>query len=595
MQIWNAKNGAKIGEPISIGKPVTSLAFAEGNELVLVGANDGSAQLWNLESHEAVGLPFNHLGEVTDCLLTSRHLLAITAALDHQARVWDPYFAVPVGPPLTHDDVVCCVISNSDDSLVATGGKDRVAKMWRLPTEIFGDIDSVGATISQITGMEMDDAGVLTVRRQMPRSRQIELIARWHISDLDRTNRNQELSRLNTETAIRHLSDRRWADACALLRKLIEKDPSDLDARSNLAVALMKLGKFQDAVTTLTGILEIQPRDGATRHQRGHAYFSSGDYASALEDFKQVLDQKPQDPHYHNVIAHCYWKRSEHELAIQHFSEYLRLRDEKSKLDPQSVAHDVRTLLGWVRELIDQSPTLAASLLVHANVVQTEAIESDFATDKALAYYQLARIYSLMLELQGNAEKQLFDLSPDELQEICCEKIRLAFENGSNEYARAVTDRDLFAIRNAAYESAKELSEDSYASVLQRLRSISLSPKPTARDLANAGEALQTLREGDPAILAIEVINEYRLGKEISTAKLTSILQSGHLDHILKSSLEILLAIRSAENGNDDLARERFELVLSKLTKEEQALCGVLIDDALTAVSSETSSSKLQR
>ncbi|MEZ6075848.1 MAG: hypothetical protein R3C56_09280 [Pirellulaceae bacterium] len=106
---------------------------------------------------------------------------------------------------------------------------------------------------------------------------------------------------------------------------------------------------------------------------------------------------------------------------------------------------------------------------------------------------------------------------------------------------------------------------------------------------------MQTLREGDPAILAIEVINEYRLGKEISTAKLTSILQSGHLDHILKSSLEILLAIRSAENGNDDLARERFELVLSKLTKEEQALCGVLIDDALTAVSSETSSSKLQR
>jgi tetratricopeptide (TPR) repeat protein len=85
----------------------------------------------------------------------------------------------------------------------------------------------------------------------------------------------------------------------------LEKDPSRVDARSNLGAAYAKLGRYDDAAVHYRKALAQVPDQGAVRFNLALALFKSARIAEAATELEQVVAQDPKNKSAVLLLADC--------------------------------------------------------------------------------------------------------------------------------------------------------------------------------------------------------------------------------------------------------------------------------------------------
>lgn len=89
------------------------------------------------------------------------------------------------------------------------------------------------------------------------------------------------------------LALRRWSDAEAACRALLERAPADYLGSSRLAYVLYSTGRYGEAAVAYRAVLRHYPSDVEMRAGLGWSLLKEGDRAGAKEAFTEVLRVAP--------------------------------------------------------------------------------------------------------------------------------------------------------------------------------------------------------------------------------------------------------------------------------------------------------------
>jgi tetratricopeptide (TPR) repeat protein len=92
--------------------------------------------------------------------------------------------------------------------------------------------------------------------------------------------------------------------AVAAYRGVLDLEPGNAAARSNLGAALAALGRYEEAVEAYRAALAVVP-DPGIRHNLALAYYKSGDVSRAAQELETLSEAKPSDPRVTLLLADC--------------------------------------------------------------------------------------------------------------------------------------------------------------------------------------------------------------------------------------------------------------------------------------------------
>ena len=122
-----------------------------------------------------------------------------------------------------------------------------------------------------------------------------------------------------------YVATKDYAGGLAELEKLLEDDPTDLDAQLRVALIYGEKKEFAKAIDRLTAILKVRPGELKVRDYLGYLYEETKEVSKAVEAYQLNIAQDPTfvDSHIHlGVLQYRHKKFSE---AIAHLSEAARL------------------------------------------------------------------------------------------------------------------------------------------------------------------------------------------------------------------------------------------------------------------------------
>ncbi|HKT12299.1 MAG TPA: tetratricopeptide repeat protein [Terriglobia bacterium] len=88
-------------------------------------------------------------------------------------------------------------------------------------------------------------------------------------------------------------------------RQLLQAHPEMVDARANLAAALVSLGQIDDAIGQYQQALKESPDNSSLRFNLGVTYFRKGDFRQAARQFALLHHEKPGDVRVATLLANC--------------------------------------------------------------------------------------------------------------------------------------------------------------------------------------------------------------------------------------------------------------------------------------------------
>jgi WD40 repeat protein len=87
----------------------------------------------------------------------------VTGCHDDLVQVWDVATRKGLGPPFQHEDKVWKVAFSPDGKSLLTGSGDHTARLWQVPQPVAGKVERLVTWTQVLTGMELDDSGVIQV------------------------------------------------------------------------------------------------------------------------------------------------------------------------------------------------------------------------------------------------------------------------------------------------------------------------------------------------------------------------------------------------------------------------------------------------
>ncbi len=125
--------------------------------------------------------------------------------------------------------------------------------------------------------------------------------------------------------ALEHLRKKELPQAKAILERLLQEEPNNVETRYNLGMIYTELGDPQKAVNTLSKLLEWRDCGPNVYVALGFAYSRLQNYKKAKELFLNALAMDPDNPYAHRNIGGLYGKENDHKNAILHLEKALKV------------------------------------------------------------------------------------------------------------------------------------------------------------------------------------------------------------------------------------------------------------------------------
>lgn len=286
----------------------------------------------------------------------------------------------------------------------------------------------------------------------------------------------------------------RQQEAEQLYRKAVEADPSNVEARRNLALTLTREGRGAEALAVLEAARRRAPGNALVVFDLANARLAVGELDAAIADFQRAIEAAPDLEAAHFNLANALMQGQRWSQAQEHLRRTLELAPDNLEAAyllamARYQQGERREGLEGLRQVIARDPSMTAARMSLASILsqtgrldparrQYVAIlerEDAPAAEKAAAYIQLASL-SLRRRATAQAESQLrkaLELAPGSA-EASATLAQLLVRRGRPRQARTVLEQ--------ALERAPKDMELAHG--LARL--LATAEDPSARDGARA-------------------------------------------------------------------------------------------------------------
>ncbi len=119
--------------------------------------------------------------------------------------------------------------------------------------------------------------------------------------------------------------ERRYDDALAAYRALVEAYPYDTDARHQLAGVLHDLGRFDEELAELDVLARLSPGNSVVHSMAGYAHLALGDTTNAILELQRCVELDPGSANHRHSLGEVYQAQGELELAASELERALAL------------------------------------------------------------------------------------------------------------------------------------------------------------------------------------------------------------------------------------------------------------------------------
>ncbi|HSN53099.1 MAG TPA: protein kinase [Candidatus Sulfomarinibacteraceae bacterium] len=119
--------------------------------------------------------------------------------------------------------------------------------------------------------------------------------------------------------------ERRFDDALAGFRDLVERYPYDTDARHLLAGLLHETGRYREELDELEVLARLSPDDSVVHSMAGYAHLALGDYTNAILELQRCVELDPDSANNHHSLAEVFQAQGELELAAAELERALAI------------------------------------------------------------------------------------------------------------------------------------------------------------------------------------------------------------------------------------------------------------------------------
>ncbi len=116
-----------------------------------------------------------------------------------------------------------------------------------------------------------------------------------------------------------------YADAEALIRNQLRKNPKDTDMMEKLGDLFKAQGKGEEALSLYTAALVHAPEDISLREKLGGLYAEKGQLEQAIEEWARIVESNPEGAHRHQQAAQIYKSHRMYDKAIESYRQAIKL------------------------------------------------------------------------------------------------------------------------------------------------------------------------------------------------------------------------------------------------------------------------------
>jgi TolB-like protein/Tfp pilus assembly protein PilF/predicted Ser/Thr protein kinase len=128
-----------------------------------------------------------------------------------------------------------------------------------------------------------------------------------------------------TMAGIKHYYDWDWKGAETGYRRVIQLDPSFVEAHVELACLLDQLGRSAEAMAEARIAQQLDPLSIPAVQVVGHVYYNARQYDQAITQYRQLAELEPENPAASYFLARVYERMNRYEDAVRARKECMRL------------------------------------------------------------------------------------------------------------------------------------------------------------------------------------------------------------------------------------------------------------------------------
>lgn len=171
------------------------------------------------------------------------------------------------------------------------------------------------------------------------------------------------------------------SQAASYYQAALALDADMAEARSNLGLVLLELGKIDEAAESLSTYIEQHPEEGSGYYNLGLAQEAKGSLDAAASSYKKASQLDPKDPLPCRALGDVARKRGQLDKAIEHYRRALSRAPGSPEL--LLVLSDCLVEAGKTQDAtanlltLERSETVTAEALATAAVLLTKAGQSE--------------------------------------------------------------------------------------------------------------------------------------------------------------------------------------------------------------------------
>ena len=121
------------------------------------------------------------------------------------------------------------------------------------------------------------------------------------------------------------LSAGRKEEALAYFHQMIDKDPYNSKAWTNIGDIYRMMGQYEESIDPYEYALSIDPEDLWTNMHLADIYYDLGRYKEAIDTLEEALRNGIETSMIHTTIGDCYYRLNDLQSAEEHFSKALEI------------------------------------------------------------------------------------------------------------------------------------------------------------------------------------------------------------------------------------------------------------------------------